>query len=139
LGAQGGAAGIPGAGPGGAAGAGVGLGAAPISGGGAAGAGVALNLLVTSGTGESRRVSLNVRDKIVVGRSGSCDFIFEDQGLSRRHFSVEIDEGDGQFYITNLSGTNGTYVNGVQISGRRKLSANDVILAGQEKFVYLAG
>lgn len=76
----------------------------------------------------TEKKTVNIQDKIIVGRSGNCDVSLLDALLSRQHFSIEKENAN--FYITNLSQTNGTKVNGIEISSRCKLKNGDVIQAG---------
>ena len=80
------------------------------------------------GENEERKIDIVINQKIIVGRSSSCDISFMDKLLSRQHFSIEKD--DGNFYLTDLGATNGTLVNGVKIGSRCKLKNGDVIQAG---------
>jgi hypothetical protein len=51
--------------------------------------------------------------QLVVGRSHTCGLVFGGDGVSRRHAGFE--RVDGQWYVTDLDSTNGTYVDGVQV------------------------
>jgi FHA domain/DUF1707 SHOCT-like domain len=51
--------------------------------------------------------------ELVVGRGRSCDLVFGDEAVSRRHARFER-VGD-QWYVTDLGSTNGTYVDGVRV------------------------
>ena len=50
---------------------------------------------------------------LVVGRSSSCDMVFGDQGVSRRHAC--FDSVGGRWHVTDLHSTNGTFVDGIQV------------------------
>lgn len=65
---------------------------------------------------------------LIVGRASICDIRIEDAKMSRQHFCLER-EGD-QIYIMDLHSTNGTSVNGIRISGRRRLDPDSTIEAG---------
>ena len=54
--------------------------------------------------------------------------------LSRQHFVIEVTKM--ACYIEDLETTNSTFVNGVKMTGKRKLSEGDIITAGREKFVF---
>jgi hypothetical protein len=92
-------------------------------------------LIITDARGDAKKVNIEINQSFFVGRGKSNNMRFDDERMSRQHFSIEA-EGDG-FYLTDLESTNGTFLNGVQIKGRRQLQANDTIQAGQEKFVFL--
>jgi len=92
--------------------------------------------MVTDSAGRSNRIDLEIQSTFFVGRSKqSNNLSFDDEKLSRQHFAIEADE-DG-FFVTDLDSTNGTYLNGVKLLNRRPLGDNDVITAGQEKFVFV--
>lgn len=65
---------------------------------------------------------------LIVGRSSICDICIEDGQMSRQHFCLER-EGE-QIYIMDLQSTNGTSVNGIRISGKRRLDSGSTIEAG---------
>ena len=93
-----------------------------------------LCLVVTDVTGNTREVNLNVSGSIFVGRSSICNLYFDDPQLSRQHFAVEAAGED--FIISDLNSINGTFVNGIRLTAKRKLQNGDVINAGQERFVF---
>lgn len=86
-----------------------------------------LKFTVRSDEGE-RTIEAAISDRLVVGRSSSCDVSIVDKLLSRHHFAIEKDSGF--FYITDLGTTNGTMVNGIKIVTRCKLKNGDVVQAG---------
>jgi len=93
------------------------------------------SLVVTDMTGKAQRVELDIYGSFFVGRSEQQNNLsFNDEKMSRQHFVIEANE-DG-FFLTDLNSTNGTNINGVPVSGRRRLNENDVITAGHEKFVF---
>jgi hypothetical protein len=93
-----------------------------------------LKLIVTEVSGKTSEVTLDVMKSIFVGRAEICELSFADNKLSKQHFVLE--EENGEFYISDLGSTNGTFINGVRVQSRRKLNDNDVITAGQERLVY---
>ena len=82
------------------------------------------------GEEESFEKKTVIRDRVIVGRSSSCDIVIPDEVklLSRRHFVIEKDEGS--FYVSDQETANGTKVNGIEINSRCKLKNGDVIQAG---------
>ncbi len=77
-------------------------------------------------------MTLHMNESFIVGRAQMCNLYFDDKRMSRQHFALEW---DGQnMYITDLETTNGTFINKVQIHGRRRLEQNDVISAGSVEF-----
>jgi hypothetical protein len=93
-----------------------------------------ISLIVTDTSDEATRVVLNINKSIFVGRSKENNLSFDDDKLSRQHFAIELE--DGVFYLLDLESTNGSYLNGVPVRGRRRLEVNDVITAGNEKLVF---
>lgn len=93
-----------------------------------------ISLAVTGPGGLNKKINKEMYKSIIVGRSDSCDISFSDNALSRQHFAIE--ENDGIFTITDLNTLNGTTVNGVRLTSRVKLENGDVIIAGNEKFVF---
>jgi hypothetical protein len=71
--------------------------------------------------------------KTVVGREGA-DIIATDNTLSAQHFEVENRGGD--FFVRDLSSTNGTRVNGELLCKTERLRSGDRIEAGQTTFVF---
>lgn len=95
---------------------------------------VPLKLVITEVNGNTREVTVDVYKSIFVGRAEMCEISFADNKLSKQHFVIE--EENGEFYISDLNSTNGTFINGIRIQSRRKLTNNDCITAGQERLVY---
>jgi hypothetical protein len=71
--------------------------------------------------------------KTVVGREGA-DIIATDRTLSAQHFEVE--NRGGEFFVRDLSSTNGTRVNGELLCKTERLRSGDRIEAGQTTFVF---
>lgn len=70
------------------------------------------------------------RTPAVVGRDASCDVVINALGISRRHAQLTF---QGQWFsIQDLGSTNGTFVNGVRISGSQVLQPGDLISLGTE-------
>lgn len=95
-----------------------------------------IELTVTDKFGNTKIMEWNVEGSIFVGRSNICELYFEDDSLSKQHFAIEITKV--ACYIEDLETTNGTFVNGVKISGRRMLADGDIITAGMERFIFHA-
>jgi len=62
-----------------------------------------------------------------IGREG-CDITLSDPDVSRRHAAIQIMAGE--LSIEDLGSTNGTFVNGVQITERHTLSGGDEVRIG---------
>ncbi|HEX4802569.1 MAG TPA: GGDEF domain-containing protein [Myxococcaceae bacterium] len=67
-----------------------------------------------STAGIGRMHKLDKSQEVILGRSTECQLQVDDDGISRRHAKVGIDQ-NGQFRVVDLGSTNGTYVNGVRV------------------------
>jgi hypothetical protein len=73
-------------------------------------------------------------DQIVIGREAGMGIALQDPASSRRHALVSW--RGGQFVIEDLGSTNGTFVNGVQITAPQVLNPGDSIGIGQTALVF---
>ncbi|MFN8556899.1 MAG: FAD-dependent oxidoreductase [Dehalococcoidia bacterium] len=89
--------------------------------------------LVRSTTGEMIPLS---RDLMAVGRGSDNDVVVIDPGVSRRHALIQRD-GAG-YWVEDLGGLNGTWVNGRRIGDRTPLRPGDVIGVGAVEFAFEA-
>ncbi|MDX9991865.1 MAG: adenylate/guanylate cyclase domain-containing protein [Anaerolineales bacterium] len=79
---------------------------------------------------DSRIVEL--RDgNIRIGRHADNIVVLQDVSASRVHAEILLDSKQNQVTITDLSSTNGTYVNRQRIAGSHSLHSNDIIRIGQ--------
>ena len=73
-----------------------------------------------------------ITDKpLVVGRADAAEACIDDEKLSRGHFL--IDRQNGEFFLVDLDSSNGTWVNGEQVSVCT-LHSEDIIQAGGSTF-----
>lgn len=68
-------------------------------------------------------------EPIVIGRTDEADVVMDDQSLSRRH--ARFTPMHGQYFVTDLKSTNGTFVNGERIETTTELSNRARIQLGQ--------
>lgn len=88
----------------------------------------ALRLEATSG--KATGFSLVVVDRLVIGRnSEGAGRLADDPELSRHHAEIAR-EPSGEFAITDLSSTNGTFVNGTRLKAAAVLCVGDEIEVG---------
>lgn len=73
------------------------------------------------------------KDVSVLGRDGTCDFVVEDDTVSRQH--VRIRNDSGKFVLFDLGSGNGTHLNGEQIQ-RAELQDGDVIKVGDSLILF---
>lgn len=70
----------------------------------------------------------------VIGREEGLEISLQDPEASRRHTRVTWQAG--QFIIEDLGSTNGTFVNGVQITAPQMLNPGDSVGVGQTSLVF---
>ena len=73
-----------------------------------------------------RRIVLE--GKMTVGRAESCDIQLQGEGISRSHGLFEL--SDGQLIFTDLGSSNGSFVNGEQLTQTQTLYESDVLAMG---------
>ncbi len=71
---------------------------------------------------------LEVRHRMVAGRDPSCDIVLGEAGISREH-AIFHDDGH-ELSVSDVASTNGTFVNGAQISQPTTLHTGDVVKMG---------
>jgi DNA-binding winged helix-turn-helix (wHTH) protein len=65
------------------------------------------------------------RDNTILGRGDDCDILLPERAVSRHHIRI-YKEGDA-FYVEDLDSRNGTWINGEQLKGARRLFDGDDI------------
>ncbi|MEW5959816.1 MAG: FHA domain-containing protein [Chloroflexota bacterium] len=73
-------------------------------------------------------------NQIVIGREEGTDVPLHDPEASRRHALVSWQ--GGQYVIEDLGSTNGTFVNGIQLTAPQALNPGDSIGIGQTALVF---
>lgn len=67
---------------------------------------------------------------ITIGRHDSNDVVIgNDDKVSRHHLQI-IQNGDGNFRLSDFGGTNGTFINDVPVTGETLLNESDIIRIG---------
>ena len=85
--------------------------------------------LLTRGQFGSIVVDGTMTSKIwVIGSSPECDIVIAKSNVSRKHCRLTLE--DGRFLLQDLKSTNGTFVNGVQITGKVEVTRSDEITLG---------
>lgn len=79
-----------------------------------------------------QRVSLTGAQPVLIGRAPDCSIVFQTgtPGVSSRHCSVAYDEGSGDFLLTDLRSTYGTYL----ASGQKVVPGSAVRLRPGDSF-----
>lgn len=92
-----------------------------------------LVLTVLQGPDKGKRFELPDTEPQLIGRSSEA-IELDDRTISRRH--AELTPDDGKWFINDLQSSNGTFVNGVRVTGRRLLRPGDQVRAGSTLFLY---
>jgi hypothetical protein len=87
-----------------------------------------ITLTVQEGPQRGQRFSV-AKDNIILGRVRGNDVVISDPEVSRRHASITWERG--QPVIRDLGSTNGTFVNGVRITGPQAIRDGDTIGLGK--------
>jgi serine phosphatase RsbU (regulator of sigma subunit)/pSer/pThr/pTyr-binding forkhead associated (FHA) protein len=82
-------------------------------------------LHVLRGASAGSFFDLDVRRETIVGREATCDIVFPERTISRRH--ARIFHRDGAFFVEDMQSVNGVEVNGRRIAGRMELFHEDQI------------
>lgn len=96
------------------------------------GVAIPVRLRITSGRGAGRWAVLPGMDgELTLGRAGNCSLEVDDDYASGHHAKVWRDaEG---FVIEDTHSTNGTYVNGHQITQATRIGLDDVVRIGRSE------
>lgn len=76
-----------------------------------------------------------VGNKLTVGRLGDNDVHLDDGSVSSHH--AEIVARDGSAFLIDKDSTNGTYLNGEQVTGEHLLNEGDEIYFGSVRSVFM--
>ncbi|MBI2688444.1 MAG: NAD(P)-binding domain-containing protein [Acidobacteria bacterium] len=82
-----------------------------------------LELKFLEGSHKGEAIRLNF-EKAWFGRQPTCDFVLHGEGISRTHFSI-VRQGD-DYVLTDNKSTNGTFVDGVQITAATLRTGNQI-------------
>lgn len=93
-------------------------------------------LTAIQGLDSGKKFALPPREPQLIGRSSEA-LPIDDTTVSRRH--AELTPDADEWYIRDLDSQNGTYVNGVRISGRVLLHLGDQIRVGSSLYVFGQG
>ncbi len=71
----------------------------------------------------------------VVGRNPDCSIPLDFHGISRRHFTISVDDSDAT--LTDLASANGTYLNNEKVTAPLILKRGDMIKIGSVAMKFL--
>jgi hypothetical protein len=80
--------------------------------------------------------AFTVGPKATVGRRPDCAIVIDEPSVSALH--AQFETRNHAWYLTDLRSTNGTFVNGRQISGTVHVEADDVVQFGRMTFQFVA-
>ena len=72
--------------------------------------------------------------RVLVGRAPRTDLGFDDPQVSRLHARIEM--RDDGVYVADLGSRNGTRVDGVIVTGSRRLQLNEEITIGSASIIF---
>lgn len=80
--------------------------------------------------------SYGIREESIVGRSKKCDIYISDPFLSKQHARIFLFEG--QYFVEDLSSTNGTFVNSKRVMKKPvRIKDGDKITFGTICFLFV--
>ncbi len=84
-------------------------------------------LMFVAGPNEGAAIPLG-EEQITFGRSAECIVTLDDMQVSSFHCAVTA--ADGQFFLTDLGSTNGTFHNGQRVDGAANIAPGDLVEVG---------
>lgn len=89
-------------------------------------------------SGSSRdMISLEGKNRFIIGRSDDCDFILAHPSVSRHHCIITLEGSD--YFASDNGSMNGVLLNGSPLSGRKKLLPMDKITIADTTMVFYDG
>lgn len=82
-----------------------------------------------------KRININ-KKRLSIGRAPGNDIVLSHPAISRQHAAIEPCQAGG-YEIVDVSGKNGTLVNGRMINGRKRLKECDIIQIVAFQMIYL--
>ncbi len=95
-----------------------------------------LILKAISGPNNGAEFSLEKDKTYLLGKARSCDIVFNDLSVSKKHAELTIAE-DGLVFLEDLGSKNKTLVNHAQLTDRRPISPGDLISIGTTTLVII--
>jgi pSer/pThr/pTyr-binding forkhead associated (FHA) protein len=85
---------------------------------------------------ESSRKRYPLHPEMIVGREPSCDITINSLHISRQH--ARIRQSPSGFFLEDLSSANGTYINGLKLTGPVALQIGDLVCFDDQGFRVVA-
>jgi len=79
-------------------------------------------------------LTLDPEQPVIIGRQAQCDLSLQDNDVSRAHAEVSFE--NGQYILRDLGSTNGTFLNGKEITTPSPLSPGDRIEVGPREVTF---
>jgi hypothetical protein len=90
--------------------------------------------LVDSGQLDFQKDMFSIVETLSIGRASTNDIAIDDTFVSHEH--VCITQNRGEYLITDLNSTNGTFVNGKRLLEEKMLTSGDLIKIGPAVFKF---
>jgi len=91
------------------------------------------SLLVLEGQEPGRRIELG-GTPLVLGRRTAADLVLPEILVSALHCRVQVEPGRAELRVTDLKSTNGTFVDGLRITGKAYLAPGGTLTVGKHVF-----
>ncbi|MCI5065647.1 FHA domain-containing protein [bacterium] len=88
-------------------------------------------VIINKPDGKQERFVLKDQDELRIGREESNDILISESGVSRFHATLSASTNG--VVLSDLASLNGTFVNGVKLSGMRDVSSTDKVQIGATK------
>lgn len=72
--------------------------------------------------------------RTIIGRTPGCDVMIDNIAVSREH--AKIDFSNGQYILTDLGSSNGTFLNGTRVNKTTLLNPEDLIQIGKFELLF---
>ncbi len=85
---------------------------------------------------ENNRKRYKLTGEITIGRDSGCGIILQSVNISRQHAKISIHEQGA--LLEDLNSANGTYLNGLKVSGQAPLHLGDLVCFDDQPFRVIA-
>ena len=73
-----------------------------------------------------------VKPRLLIGRRESCDIVLRFPNISAHHCELELDHG--YWFVNDLNSRNGTKVNGLRVTARRRVDPGDRLAIAKHNY-----